>query len=327
MNNTSIKTRVVGVDVSVDNTTYAIVDVRGNILAKESFPTFDYPDISNFITKLSENIMMLAEANGGYDKIRSIGISVPSANYLTGSIENAGNLPWKGIIPLAAMLRDRMGLAVAVANDAHTTALGEKVFGSAHGKRDFIVVSLGHGGIGSCFFSNGEPHLGTNGFAGEIGHTCVVENGRQCTCGSRGCLEAYSSARGLKQNAEELLAATDAPSLLRDGGELTPERITECCEQGDAIAIEAMRLAGSILGHSLANYATVINPEAVIMTGSMIKAGKWLLDPMVKTFEESVFQNIRDRVKLLVSILDNNDRDVLGASALAWDVPEYSLFK
>ena len=88
-----------------------------------------------------------------------------------------------------------------------------------------------------------------------------------------------------------------------------------------------MRLAGSILGQSLANYATVINPEAIIMTGSMIKAGKWLLDPMVKTFEESVFQNIRDRVKLLVSILDNNDRDVLGASALAWDVPEYSLFK
>lgn len=325
--NLSLKTRVVGVDICPEQTTYALVDIRGNILAKESFPTFDYPDITDFVSKLSESIMMLAESNDGYEYVRSVGVSAPSANYLTGCIENAGNMPWKGKVPLATMLRDRLGLAVAVANDAHTTAVGENVFGSAHGMQDFIVISLGHGGVGSCIYSNGHPHLGANGFAGEVGHICVKENGRQCGCGRKGCLEAYTSARGIKMTAEELLGASDAPSLLRDGGELTPDRLVECCEQGDAIAIEALRRSGFLLGESLANYATVINPEAMILTGELVLCGKWLIDPMIKAFEESVFQNIRDRMKLLVSILDNNDRDVLGASALAWDVKEYSLFK
>lgn len=327
MNQISLKTRVVGVDICPEKTTYALVDIRGNILAKENFPTFDYPDITDFVAKLSESIMMLAEANEGYEYVRSVGVSAPSANFLTGCIENAGNMPWKGIVPLATLLRDRLGLAVAVANDAHTTAVGEKVYGSAHGMEDFIVISLGHGGVGSCIFSNGMPLLGANGFAGEVGHMCIEEDGRQCGCGRKGCLETYTSARGMKLTAQELLAATDAPSLLRDGSEPTPGRLVECCEQGDAIAIEVLRRSGFVLGQSLANYATVIDPEAMILTGELITCGKWLVDPMIKAFEESVFQNIKNRVKLLVSILDNNDRDVLGASALAWDVKEYSLFK
>ena len=150
----NIKSKVVGVDISNERTTYAIVDVRGNILAEDFFPTQDYPDVNNFVTAISEKIVMLVEANGGYETIRSIGVSCPSASSVSGCIENAANLPWKGIVPLAAMLRDRMGLAVALANDAHITALGEYTFGSAHGMNNFIIVSLGVG-IGSCFFSKG----------------------------------------------------------------------------------------------------------------------------------------------------------------------------
>lgn len=158
-----IKNRVVGIDVGVRHTTIAIVDQRGNILGTDSFPTTDYPDVNNFLTILSERIVVVAEANGGFENIRSVGISAPSSNYLTGCIENAGNIPWKGVIPLAAMLRDRIGLAVALGNDAHITALGEHVYGAAHGMQNFIVVSFGHGGLGSCIFSNGLPHLGANG--------------------------------------------------------------------------------------------------------------------------------------------------------------------
>ena len=127
------KTKVVGVDISNESTTYALVDVRGNILAEESFPTEDYPDVNNFVTNLSDKIVMLVEANGGYETVRSIGVSSPSANFVSGCIENAPNLPWKGVIPMAAMLRDRIGLAVGLANDAHVSALGEYTFGSAHG--------------------------------------------------------------------------------------------------------------------------------------------------------------------------------------------------
>ena len=326
MNNT-IKTKVIGIDVGVDTTTIAVVDLRGIIYAKDTLPTKDYPIVNQFVEALSERIIMLAEANGGYESIRSVGISAPSANYLSGCIENASNIPWKGIVPLAAMLRDRIGLAVALGNDAHVTAMGEYVYGSAHGMENFIVISLGHGGVGSCIFINGLPHLGTTGSAGEVGHCCVDDGGRLCNCGRRGCLEEYTSVRGIQKTARELMAASDAPSMMRQLDELTPLAIGQCCDQGDARAQEVYRRTGFWLGLGLANYASILNPEAIILTGELIETAKWLLEPMKQSFEENVFRNIRDKVKIVISIIDNQERDVLGASALAWTVKEYSLFK
>ena len=321
-----IKTKVVGVDISNELTTYAIVDIRGNIIAEESFLTGDYADVNNFVTGLSDKIVNLVEANGGYETIRSIGVSSPSASSVSGCIENAANLPWKGIVPLSAMLRDRIGLAVGLSNDAHVSALGEYTFGSAHGMKNFIVLSLGVG-LGSCFFSAGHDHQGHNGYAGEFGHTCVVNHGRACGCGHEGCLEAYAGAAGIINTAKELMAESDAPSLMRNLEKLTPRTIKECCDKGDEMAIEVFRRTGEMLGLGLANYASIVDPEAIILTGGISHAGKWLLEPTNKSFEEHVFGNLRGKVKIFVSKLDDRERDVLGASALAWSVPEYSLFK
>lgn len=318
--------RIVGVDISTTQTTYAIVDVRGNVLAEDRFDTSAFPDVNLYINELVERILAIAEANGGYQTIRSVGISAPSASYVKGCIVNSPNLPWKGEIPLAALLRDRLGLAVAVANDAHVTALGEKVFGTAHGMKEFICVNLGFG-VGSCFFSRDKEHLGFEGFAGEIGHTCVEENGRLCGCGNRGCLEAYVGAKGIIRTAEELMEASDKPSLLRELPRLSPRTIAECCDQGDELAIEVYRLTGQKLGLGLATYASLVDPEAIILAGGISHAGKWLMEPTQESFEHHVFGNIRGKVKLLFSILNDRERDVLGASALAWEVKEYSLFK
>ena len=321
-----IKTKVVGVDISNESTTYAIVDIRGNILAEEYFLTSDYPDVNNFVTALSDKIVNLVEANGGYETIRSIGVSSPSASSVSGCIENAANLPWKGIVPLSAMLRDRIGLAVGLSNDAHVSALGEYTFGCAHGMKNFIILSLGVG-LGSCFFSAGDDHTGHNGYAGELGHTCVVNHGRKCGCGHDGCLEAYAGAAGIINTAKELMAESDKPSLMRELEKVSPRTIKECCDQGDELAIEVYRRTGEILGLGLANYASIVDPEAIILTGGISHAGKWLLDPTCQSFEDHVFGNLRGKVKMLVSKLDDRERDVLGASALAWSVQEYSLFK
>ena len=321
-----IKTKVVGVDISNESTTYAIVDIRGNILAEEYFLTSDYPDVNNFVTALSDKIVNLVEANGGYETIRSIGVSSPSASSVSGCIENAANLPWKGIVPLSAMLRDRIGLAVGLSNDAHVSALGEYTFGCAHGMKNFIILSLGVG-LGSCFFSAGDDHTGHNGYAGEFGHTCVVNHGRKCGCGHDGCLEAYAGAAGIINTAKELMAESDKPSLMRELEKVSPRTIKECCDQGDELAIEVYRRTGEILGLGLANYASIVDPEAIILTGGISHAGKWLLDPTCQSFEDHVFGNLRGKVKMLVSKLEDRERDVLGASALAWSVPEYSLFK
>lgn len=322
----NIKTNVVGVDISNELTTYAIVDIRGNIIAEDSFLTCGYSDVNNFVTALSDKIVNLVEANGGYETIRSIGVSSPSASSVSGCIENAANLPWKGIVPLSAMLRDRIGLAVGLSNDAHVSALGEYTFGCAHGMKNFIILSLGVG-IGSCFFTAGDDHIGHNGYAGEFGHTCVVKNGRACGCGHTGCLESYVGAAGIINTAKELMAESDAPTIMRNLEKLSPRTIKECCDQGDEMAIEVYRRTGEMLGLGLANYASLVDPEAVILTGGISHAGKWLLDPTCKSFEEHVFGNLRGKVKMLVSKLEDRERDVLGASALAWSVPEYSLFK
>ena len=327
MEQCNIKTKVVGVDISNELTTYAIVDVRGIILAEDSFPTQDYPDVNNFVTSLSEKIVMLVEANGGYETIRSIGVSSPSASSVSGCIENAANLPWKGVVPLSAMLRDRIGLAVGLSNDAHVSALGEYTFGSAHGMRNFIIVSLGVG-IGSCFFAEGDEHQGHSGYAGEFGHTCVApDSGRLCGCGHRGCLEAYVGAKGIVLTAQEVMQGSDKTTLMRELEKLSPRTIAECCDKGDELAIEVYRRTGHVLGLGLANYASIVDPEAIILTGGISHAGKWIVAPAYESFEDHVFGNLRGNVKILTSQLNDRERDVLGASALAWSVPEYSLFK
>lgn len=327
MINDKIKSRVIGINVDTTTTTIAVVDLRGNIVAQDSIPTQNFPNVNNFVEALSERVVVLAENNGGYENIRSVGMCAPSANYLTGCIENAANMPWKGVIPIAAMLRDSIGLAVALGNDAHVTALGEWAYGVAHGMDNFIVVTLVGSGLGSCVFSNGLAHLGCDGFAGEFGHTCIEDGGRQCSCGRKGCLEEYVSTRGILQTVRELLEANNAPSKMRQKTDLTLDDIAECADEGDAIAIEAWRRSGEILGTALANYASIVNPEAVIITGELTKYCGRMWPAMEKAFLENVFGNIRDKVIVVVSKINDHERNVLGASALAWKVKEYSLFK
>ena len=322
----AIKSRVVGVDISLERTSIGIIDIRGEIIATDYFVSSEHPYIGDYLSVLCEHILNLVEANGGYETIRSVGISSPSGNFRTSSIENAPNMPWKGVIPLAAMLRDRLGIAVALANNAHAMALGEQTFGAAHGMRDFAVVSIGHG-LGSCLFSNGMVHLGNDGFAGELGHTCFVPNGRLCGCGKRGCLETYTAANGIVLTAQEVLAERPEPSMLRQVEKLSPRIIQEFCELGDELSIETYRRTGYYLGLGLANYASILNPEAIVFTGGIAQAGKWLFDPAYESFEEHVFHNLKGRVKFMVSNLENRTRNMLGASVLAWGVKEYSLFK
>ena len=327
MINDKIKSKVIGVNIDSSTTAIAVVDLRGNIVAQDYIPTQNFPNVNNFVEALSERVITLAENNGGYENIRSVGMCAPSANYLTGCIENAANMPWKGIVPIAAMLRDSIGLAVALGNDAHVTALGEWAYGVAHGMDNFIVVTLVGSGLGSCIFSNGQAHLGSDGFAGEFGHTCIEDGGRQCSCGRKGCLEEYVSTRGIIQTARDLMEASDAPSTLRQLPELTLDAIAACADQGDEMAKEVWKRTAEILGRALSNYASVINPEAIVLTGMLINYVDRMWPAMEKAFLENVFGNIRDKVKVVVSKINDHERNVLGASALAWKVKEYSLFK
>lgn len=320
------KNRVVGVDINLEYTAIAIVDIRGNVLARDGFPTGDNPNVGEFISVLSDHITGLMEANGGSESIRSIGICCASANFLTGCVENAANMPWKGVVPMAALLRDRLGLAVALGNNSHARALGERAYGVAHGMENFVLLTLGSG-VGSCMFSNGRFHLGRDGFAGEIGHTCIHENGRLCGCGNKGCLEIYTSSKGVLMTAKEVLAESLESSPLRQVDEVTLPMLATFCKQGDPIAVEIVKRTGYTLGIGLANYASVVNPEAFVFTGTVMCLGDALLEATYESFESHVFRNLVGKVKFLCSDFEESEANILGASVLAWNVKEYSLFK
>ena len=317
--------RVIGIDITKEKVSYAVVDVRGNILARDSFSVVEFADVNRFIMTLTEKLVEMIMANGGFEVFRSVGIGAPSATFMTGSIENASNLPWKGVIPLSVLLRDSLGLAVAVGNDCHVAGLAEHSFGSAHGMKDFIVINLDDG-FGSIVFSHGQAHLGAHGFAGEIGHACAIQNGRQCTCGNKGCLEAYTSKRGVEQTAREMLETWEKPSLMRDVEHLTTSEIIRCCNEGDELAQIVYKRTAGALGHGLANYASIFDPEAIILTGGVTKAGKWLMDPLTESFNSHVFPNLVGKTKFMFSSLPDEERNILGASVLAWEIKEYSLF-
>ncbi len=164
MNSNMEKPYVVGIDIGGTNTVFGIVDARGTIIASSSIKTAGYPTAAEYADEVCKNLLPLIIANGGVDKIRGIGVGAPNGNYYTGTIEFAPNLPWKGILPLAAMFEERLGIPTALTNDANAAAIGEMTYGAARGMKDFIMITLGTG-VGSGIVINGQMVYGHDGFA------------------------------------------------------------------------------------------------------------------------------------------------------------------
>ena len=158
------------------------------------------------------------------------------------------------------------------------------------------------------------------GFAGELGHVISRRhNGRQCGCGRCGCLETYCSATGVARTAKEKIDCTDEPSLLRDiEGEITSKDVYDAAMQGDRLGNEVFAFTGQLLGESCADFATFSDPEAFVFFGGLTKAGDLLMNPIVKTYQETVFDNYKGTARFLFSQLKDAEAALLGAAALAW---------
>ncbi|MCD7816275.1 MAG: ROK family protein, partial [Bacteroides sp.] len=184
MNNME-KPYVVGMDIGGTNTVFGVVDSRGNVLATDSVKTQQYDKIEEYVDAVCKKLVPLIQQVGGADKIKGMGVGAPNGNYYNGTIEFAPNLPWKGVIPLASMFEEQLGIPTALTNDANAAAIGEMTYGAARGLKDFIMITLGTG-VGSGIVINGQLVYGHDGFAGELGHVVVNRNGRQCGCGRKG---------------------------------------------------------------------------------------------------------------------------------------------
>ncbi len=316
------KPYVIGIDMGGTNTVFGIVDARGQVIARSSIRTQQYPDINDYINALYEEMMKIIESVGGIELIRGIGAGAPNANYYTGNIEQAPNLPWKGIVPFTQLLTDKFGVPASITNDANAAAMGEMTYGAARGMKNFIMITLGTG-VGSGIVIDGKVVYGHDGFAGELGHTTVVrQNGRLCGCGKHGCLEAYASANGVARTARELMETTTRDSLLRklDIENITSKDVYDAAVQGDELAKEIFEYTGRVLGEKFADFIAFSSPEAIIMFGGLTRSGNFILDPVKKYMDLNVMPQWRGKVKLLFSDLKESDAAVLGASALAWEL-------
>ena len=159
------KPYVVGIDIGGTNTVFGVVDARGTILYSGSIKTGKYADIDDYVTALGDGLKGIIDQAGGPDKIKGIGVGAPNGNFFNGCIEFAPNLPWKGVIPLAQLISEKLGgIPVALTNDANAAAIGEMTYGAARGMKDFIVITLGTG-VGSGIVIGGNLVYGHDGFA------------------------------------------------------------------------------------------------------------------------------------------------------------------
>jgi glucokinase len=315
----------IGIDIGGTNTKFGIVNHRGDISHRGEMVSTDHDDIHLFIDDLYEELLPSINAVGGMEFIKGIGVGAPNGNYYTGTIEYAPNLHWKGIIPIAQIITEKFNKPCTLTNDANAAAIGELMYGAGRGMRDFIMITLGTG-VGSGIIANGQLIYGHDGFAGELGHTIIRPGGRlHWGTGMKGSLETYASATGIAITAKEILDERVAEkSLLREipHESITSKRVYEAAIKGDKIANEVFQITGQILGEALANFVMFSSPEAIILFGGVIKAGKLLLDPVKESMEKNVLPIFQNKVKLLFSELKESDAAILGASALAWEVKQ-----
>lgn len=315
------KPYVLGIDVGGTNTVFGMVDARGHVIATGSIKTGRHPQFEDYLDELHSAVMKMLETNDAVDKIHGIGVGAPNANYYTGNIESAPNLPWKGVLPFASLMSEKFGIPVVITNDANAAALGEMTYGAARGLRDFIMITLGTG-VGSGIVINGQLVYGHDGYAGELGHVIMRRNnGRLCGCGRTGCLEAYCSATGVARTAREFLEIRNDESKLRDIplDAITSKDVYDAAVQGDKLAIEIFEFTGNMLGEAFADFTVFSSPEAIILFGGLAKSGDLLLKPIRESMERNMMPVFKGKVKVLLSELKEADAAVLGASALGWE--------
>jgi glucokinase len=308
---------VLGIDIGATNTKYGFVSLKGEMIFENSIATSKNKNVGFFINEIYDIIHPELKKHDYH--LKGIGIGAPNGNYYSGSIEFAPNLKWKGVVPLVSLFEKKFSVPAVLTNDANAAAEGELLYGNGKGMDHFIMITLGTG-LGSGIIVNGKLVYGHDGFAGELGHTVTIPDGRKCGCGKRGCLETYVSAPGIIKTIFELLASETDKSELRNFSynTLDAKMISDAALKGDPIALKAFDFTGKLLGMKLADAVMHTSPEAIFLFGGLAAAGKLIFDPAKKYMEEFLLPVFRNKVNIMPSALQDKNIAVLGAAALMW---------
>ena len=304
----------IGIDIGGTNTDIGLVSRNGKIVAQKKMKTAQYFDAQLFVDDIVQHIHKLMLENN-IEEISGAGIGAPCGNYCEGTIDDAANLNFRGKTPLKKMLEQKLHIPVVITNDAHAALCGEMNYGGAKEMKDVVLFTLGTG-VGGAIAVDGKILFGSDGFAGELGHATLIPSGRKCNCGNYGCLEMYASIRGIKLTCLELLSQSKNNVLATIPMEtLDPKIIAEEAYRGNEVALETYRKTGEWLGIALANAVVFSSPEAIFLTGGIVKAGEILLSPTLQSFTKHKLYIYKNKLPILLSQLRENEAAILGAAA------------
>ena len=300
-----------GIDIGGTNIIYGVVSEKFGFKYQSALKT------KNIATaeELADIIFNDLKTNFNEPFI-GIGIGAPSVNCETQRIEFAPNLKWGDIIPLKDIFESKFKKAVTLLNDANAAALGEKYFGDAKSLDNFAVVTMGTG-IGLGIYINGRLYTGDNGMAGELGHISIRIDGRECKCGNTGCLETYIGKKGIIKTAKEKLEFSSGGSYLNtiSPSLITPIEIFKAAKNEDPVALEVVDSIAKDLGYALAHLVNLLDIENIYLSGGIAKSGNLFRKKAEKHMRIYTLPNIRDKVKLKISELNDKHGAVMGAAA------------
>ncbi|MBO6148782.1 MAG: ROK family glucokinase [Lachnospiraceae bacterium] len=307
----------IGIDVGGTSVKIGLFTDDGNMAEKWSIPTRVENNGKDILPDIALSVLQkIKDRQIPIKELKGVGVGLPGPVDSHGVIRKAVNLHWPDTFNVEEKLSHYLGgiTEVKAANDANVAALGEAWVGSGKGCGSVVMVTLGTG-IGGGIIINGHILAGFTGSGGEIGHTFVQEGETEiCNCGKTGCLEQYASATGVvRLLRRELEAYPDTQSSLRYG-EPDAKAIWDAVKAGDSLAIKVAEKFGYYLGSSLANLASIVNPELIIIGGGMSLAGDVLIPYVRKNFEKYVFHASMDTRFALATL--GNDGGMYGAARL-----------
>ena len=312
----------IGVDMGGTNTDMGMVTENGNIIQRRNIPTNAYTELEPYVRDMMKEIQSMVDEQTVRDgvavELEGIGIGAPNGNFYTGCVDNAPNLTIKGVLDFGKEIHKYMPVPVVLSNDANAAAYGEYVYGGAKGMKHFIMFTLGTG-VGSGIVVDGRLVHGSTGGAGELGHNILIPHGRKCSCGREGCLETYTSARGIVQTYLELRRENaDQERMLKEvpDSEVTSKLIGEAAHQGDPVALKTWEKVADWLGLAMANSVTFSAPEAIFLMGGPAQVGEPLLKPLRAAFDKYLLNIYQGSCTIRMSELRANEVAILGAAAL-----------
>ncbi len=319
----------IGVDMGGTNTDLGLVTENGNIVQRRNLPTNAYTQFEPYIKDMMKVVDEMLEAQRTIDgeavHLDGIGVGAPNGNFYTGCVDNAPNLTMKGVLDFGKEIHKYRDVPVVLSNDANAAAYGEYVYGGARGLDNFIMITLGTG-VGSGIVLDGKLVHGSTGTAGELGHNILIPGGRPCSCGRRGCLEAYTSARGIVQTFVELRKEKGTPTDAKQhigwitddmaDKDITSKMIGDAANAGDPLAKETYRMVGTWLGIACANACTFSAPQALFLMGGPTKVGIPLLEPLRESFQANLLNIYKGSCDIHMSQMKANEVAILGAAAL-----------